>query len=283
MSGIISGVFLVAVAVMIFNVLAWHFFQYDAYQRVILQRDQREWERFNEKLVVYLPDKGISRLNFTTRNVGSVTAHVVSLYFSFINETRYSYTIEAWVNLGGYKRIQDVGPPLIANDTYYFQIGTERGNLFGPVPEGSGGINNQPSLSQGQPMPFIFLFRYHDFEYLNSSSQWTPGWRLPKAVSEFRVVITNACEKVATIYATQTRLAFYPEDWASSAAVYSVNVGKTGSMTVPVKGEKIVYFGPQSSQFSKPRYYCFIEIFYYLDNPSQIYGTQVGVLVSFTA
>jgi len=282
-SGIISGVFLVAVAVMIFNVLAWQFFQYDAYHRTVLERDQLAWERYNERLIVYLPEVGVSKLNFTVRNYGSVSAHIVDLFFIFNNGTHLYYRLDVWLGPGALKRIADVGPTLQLTDVYYFQIGTERGNTTGPIPTGSGGISNEPTPGQGQAMPFVFGFGYDDWQYLNSSSQWTAAWRLPKtgSIGEFRIILNNTYNAPVTIH-LQTRLAYYPEDWASSSAVYSINTVKTGSLKIPAKSAKTIYFGPNPCQFNKARYYCFVEIFFYLDNPSQVYGTQVGVLTCYT-
>mgnify|MGYP001036217598 CR=1 FL=1 len=83
-SGVISGVFLVAIAVMIFNVLAWQFFQYDAYHRTALERDQREWERFNERIEITDVGYG-SYLRFKVRNMGGVTARIVTVYLNDIS------------------------------------------------------------------------------------------------------------------------------------------------------------------------------------------------------
>lgn len=296
-SGIISGVFLVAVTVIIFNVLAWQFFQADAYNRIVRETQQREWERFNEKLVVYLPNTSITRLSFRTRNVGSVTAHIVTLYFSFSNGTRYLYTLDVWVNSGNSRLISDVGPPLIWNDVYYFQVGTERGNLFGPVPEGPGGISNEPPApGQGQPMPFTFSFLADDLQYKVTQTEtppspdsdgWSNGWVFtapagPQDKVWFKIKLKNTsgadvqmetrCHLNLVYAAKTTGQAFESVAYCSSR---NTPLGILNGETTWV----VFGYAPKSTWKSGTNdYYMFLALFYHATPVGPTMGATVGIV-----
>ena len=277
-SGIISGVFLVAVAVMIFNILAWQFFQYDAYHRTVLERDQLVWERYNERLIAYLPEVGVSKLNFTVRNYGTVSAHIVDLFFRFNNGTCLYYQLDVWIAPGALKRIANVGPTLLMSDVYYFQIGTERGNITGPIPTGSGGISNEPKPGQGQAMPFIFGFGYNDFQY-KYSGNWYPAWNIDKTRNPdgYKIKLNNTYSKTV-ILTSNCRIAFVPDDFSTSNTA-NIDLGQTSSIP-PNSGADFFFSSSGNFPTGKNRWYVFIEIFYYFSDepPSNFKGTNVGVL-----
>jgi len=281
-SGIISGVFLVAVAVMVFNVLAWQFFQYDAYRQIVLEQDQREWERFNERLAVLEIVAGVQYLNFTVRNYGSVSSHIVTLYFEFINGTKSVHTLNVWISPGTTKRIVNVGPKLTTTDKYDFMIATERGNTFRPS-EGQY-VSNEIRPGQGQAMPFIFGFGYSDFQYSLSGPpyNWLPAWR-PQAGSQpyFRIFLNNTYSQGVIVLAPDTRMAFVLDDFQSSNKRMSYLISST---TVPANSGLYLYFTQLDKSFggAGSHYYVFVEIFYKFVDSSEIYGTTVGVLAVYT-
>jgi len=282
-SGIISGVFLVAVAVMIFNILAWQFFQYDAYHRTVLERDQLVWERYNERLIAYLPEVGVSRLNFTVRNYGTVSAHIVDLFFRFNNGTCLYYQLDVWIAPGALKRIANVGPTLLMSDVYYFQIGTERGNIIGPIPTGSGGISNEPKPGQGQAMPFIFGFGYNDYQYrLASGGNWLPAWRIPNNINAyFRIFLNNTYPASVTVIAEHSRLTFIPDPWAAESPR---GTKLPSDLTIPANSGTWVYFTRDSVNFPNKKdvhYFVYVEMYYYFTDPNQILGANVGVLACY--
>jgi len=279
-SGIISGVFLVAVAVMVFNVLAWQFFQADAYNRLEQERQQREWERINERLAILTVETGVSKLNFTVRNYGSVTAHIVTLYFVFSNGTRYVYSLDTWIAAGTTRRIANVGPTLTANDVYDFQIATARGNLVAPTQITS----NEMEPGESQKMPFTFGFGYNDFQYRRVGyADWLPAWRIPNSYNvHFRISLKNTYPYSVTLVSIHTRLTFMPDPWAQQAPMGS----KLGSdLTIPPNTEQWVYFIQDTVNFPNKKdvhYFVYVEIFYYLDAADEIRGTNVALLAVYT-
>jgi len=281
-SGIISGVFLVAVAVMIFNVLAWQFFQYDAYHRIALERDQREWGRFNERLAILEIVAGAQYLNFTVRNYGSVSAHIVTLYFEFINGTKSVHSLNVWIGPGTTKRIANVGPKLTTTDKYDFMIATERGNTFRPSEQY---VSNEIRPGQGQAMPFIFGFGYTDFQYsINGppNYDWQPAWRPPgQSRPYFRIFINNTYPKDVIVLASDSRMSFVLDDFQASNKRLS---SLSSSTTISANSGLYLYFTQLDQKFGGPgsHYYVFIEIFYKFTDSPEIYGTTVGILAVYT-
>jgi len=284
-SGIISGVFLVSVAVMIFNVLAWQFFQADAYNRLEQERQQREWERFNERLVILTVETGVSKLNFTVRNYGSVTAHIVTLYFVFSNGTRYVYSLDTWIGAGTTRRIANVGPTLTANDVYDFQIATARGNLIAPIQTTS----NQPQPGAPQNVPFVFSFIRDDFIFKSSDyPTWTPAWVISKNEKNvyFGLNVTNTCDQAVVIVqkvASQwaTKMDFLTTESGSVVAKLAATLVDV-EVTIEAEKKSLLVFreGSGSVPSTAGSYFVYVPIFYYFRNDSlkKIYGSSVGVL-----
>lgn len=276
-SGIISGVFLVAVAVMIFNVLAWQFFQYDAYHRVVLERDQREWERLNERLAILEIVPATDYLNFTVRNYGSVSTHLVALYFSFANGTNLVYSLDLWLGSGTTKRIDNIGPKLTPTDAYDFMIATERGNTYRPSQQ----LSNAMHPGQGQMMPFIFGFGYADFQVSYDNATWTPAWTTIQRNSQpyFKIFLNNTYPKIAKTRATDTRLSLYPTNDFQSETISETKV----DWTISPRSGRWIYFDKTTTNTPNPGkktwLFVFLQIYYvFLDKPLEIYGTTVAVL-----
>jgi len=265
---------------MVFNVLAWQFFQADAYNRLQQEQQQREWERYNERLLVYLPEVGVSYLNFTLLNYGAVSAHIVDLFFRFQNGTYRYYKLDAWISPGRTMRIANVGPKLLTSDVYFFQIGTERGNVFAPVPTGSGGISNNPG--QGQAMPFVFGFGYNEFQYSTTGPpnpyNWNPAWVIPSAPSlkpYFRLKLNNTYPKDVTITSGSDLDLYASSNWGRVQCLLQSNV------LIKSKAGEWVIFDRPGNNLGTGQYYVFVLIYYYFpDKPSEIYGTSVAILGS---
>jgi len=231
-SGIISGVFLVSVAVMIFNILAWQFFQYDAYHRTVLERDQREWERYNERLLIMEVITGTSNLNFTVRNYGAVTVHIVDLFLEcLINGTNKYYSLDIWIGSGTTKRV--IGPPIEPGLVYDFRIGTERGNVFAPSGQY---IVNEPQPMGGQSTPFTLSFLTNSFQYIRKGETWSnnakPAWYITSEKGSyivFRLNITNMYQSDVRLLSGCHLLLITPDVQGNLNAAYKMFIVAEGA------------------------------------------------------
>jgi archaellum component FlaF (FlaF/FlaG flagellin family) len=280
-SGIISGVFLVAVALMIFGAMISQYTLFEHYNETVQKAQQRAWERFNERLAIVTVETGVSKLNFTVKNCGSVTAHVVDIYMSFTNDTRTRFSVDVWVNPGSTVRISNAGPTLQTSDVYDFQIATTRGNLFAPF---QATISNQPTPGGSQPMPFIFGFGYDDFQYRPASGgDWNPAWRIPNSINaHFQIYLRNTYKQAVTIISFHTRLTFMPDPAASQTPLYTKLLS---SITIPAEAGAWLSFTQDSVNFPNKKdvhYFVYTEVYYYFTDPNQILGTNVGVLSCYT-
>ncbi len=284
-SGIISGVFLVGLTVMIFSALSWQFFRADQYNQAFLERQQREWERFNERLAILTVETGVERLNFTVRNYGSVTAHIVTLYFSFTNGTRFVCDLDTWISPGTTRRIANVGPKLTASDVYDFQVATARGNLIAPVQT----IGNQPQPGAPQMVPFIFSFIRDDFVFKsNDYPVWTPAWVISKNEKNvyFGLNVTNTCDQAVVIVqkvASQwaTKMDFLTTESGSVVAKLAATLVNV-EVTIEAGKKSLLVFreGSGGVPSTAGSYFVYVPIFYYFGNDQfkKIYGSSVGVL-----
>jgi len=319
-SGVISGVFLVAVAVMIFNVLAWQFFQADAHNRLVREAQQREWERFNERLAIVNVEVGTVYLNFTLKNYGAVASHIVDLFVKFANGTYQAYTLNTWINPGNTTRI--IGPSklkLQLTDIYDFQIGTERGNLFAPAEPS---IINQTQPMGSQNVPFTLSFLQDAFEYIRegpiSPVTWTsenkkPAWRIVdekgKAVL-FRVNVTSTYKSDVLLLSGSSMLLVTPDLDASTMKIgyrmYVVNEGSvltkdgqkwyanqfpSGGQWIQAGKSRYVYFSAKNENGTESttlidsaqdyNYQNYVAIFYKIKN--DLSNTTFGATVAVIA
>jgi len=277
-SGIISGLFLVAVAVMIFNVLAWQFFQYDAYHRILLERDQREWERFNERLTIANVQGGVNTLRFDVINYGSVSAQITDLYLTNLSATPYSqsrHSLNIWIAPGTAKTI-DTGATIEVGDTYRFIITTARGNAFAPIQS----TVNETLPGGSQPAPFIFGFGYDDLQYYKDG-QWRPAWKIPGGGKyRMRIFLNNTYAKDVRIQAAYSRMTFHLDDFQSGNRRYCA---LDGDQVVSARTGQYVYFQEHDSNlFNEKRYYLFIELFYNFVGETETYGAAVAILSILT-
>jgi len=296
-SGIISGVFLVAVAVMIFNVLAWQFFQYDAYRQIAVERDQREWERFNERVIIsdYLNMGNASYLRLSIHNIGSVSAHIVTVYLNdttanipraLVLSNYITPNCSAWIPAGEEKWINTT-ISLRSGHRYDLKIATERGNI-GVYLKLVGGEEGGRTPQGTQPVPFVFSFRPEDWQYAQSTSgPWSNAWLinpLPGGGSDpiyFRLKIKNTAGGAVQI-ATITHLNFMTTSGSNNNMVSKANTGLPNSLNLADNEEGWLVFSsiPRNSfESSLTYYYVLVAIFFqYTNPPSGILGTNMGIL-----
>ena len=282
-SGIISGVFLVAVAVMVFNVLAWQFFQQDAYNRIEQEVRQREWERLSERIEISETGSG-SYLRFKVSNIGGVTAHIVTVYLndttanspkSYVLKDYITANCSAWISSAAERWIYTT-IPLTADHVYALQISTERGNLAVAQK-----FNPTQTLTPGgyQPMPFIFGFGYNDFQYSATGPpqgyDWKPAWIVRGAPIKpwFRIFLNNTYAKAVKIVSISCLDAYENDNWGKRA--YPLQ----SELIIEAKSGQWVIFNPSNDALGQGQYYVFVLVYYHFtDNPSQIFGSSVAVL-----
>jgi hypothetical protein len=157
-SGSISAMFVV----LIFLIAASSVFSYhlteDRYNQLVNERSQRDWERYNERLLISsatraLDAYGTGTLNASIQNIGAVAAHLVTLYVSAYDAStspqwQQQYSIDIWISPGTVKysfgqnpfTYTPITPGYInqpvstvalnyANLTYVIKLVTERGNI----------------------------------------------------------------------------------------------------------------------------------------------------------
>jgi hypothetical protein len=315
-SGIISGVFLVTVAMMLFGALYWQYAQQDHYNQVTLNRLQREWERLNERLLIDTVETGAATLRFNITNYGSVLAHVTDLYLTNLSATpqwRWRYSLNTWVNPGTTLHI-DTGIGLISGAAYRFMVATERGNTFAPATS----MVNQPQPLGSQPVPFSLSFLSDAFEFIvegesgystweSRQSAWYIAGNYQSNAILFRLNITNNYDRNVVLLSDSNMLLVCPE-LSSDTMKYgykmyvakenTVITGKkqqatiqafpSGGQTIPARSSCYVYFGAtlqrgiipiQLSSSGEDRNYSnYVSMFYQVDGVGTIYGATVAII-----
>lgn len=291
-SGIISGVFLVAVAVMVFNVLAWQFFQSDAYNRIFQERQQREWERYNERIEISNVDYGFGYLRFKVSNPGAVAAHIVEIWLNdtTTNTPRHlslsnylTSNCSAWISSGA-ERWMNTTILLTYGHEYSLKIATERGNIavapnLKPTTETPTGY---------QPVPLTFGFAYDDYQYNTVPDIGDPNWMrawvftVPGGNLYFRIKLKNTAGGDIVIE-TRSHINFVISS-GSSAMQSKANSPLLNPVTLTEGSEGwLVYAAIPSTKFEQGtmQYYAFFAIFYhYTSRPTETLGTMVAVLAS---
>jgi hypothetical protein len=275
---------MVAVSMLAFSTFYWQYVQQDHYNQVLLNRMQREWERFNER--VQITDVGYgSYLRFKVGNVGSVTAHVITVYLNDTTTNVFRDLIlanyicsdsSAYISPDSERWIC-TNIPLTAGDTYDLRIATERGNM-GLTSKFTQSQNPLPGGSQS--MPLVFGWGYNDFQYY-TGSEWKVAWKLPTSgIQKFKIRLTNTYDKTVILKGTDSRLAIILDDFQSSNSQYAY---LTGDQTLLPNQPTDIYFGSLQNNLSGSRhYYVFVEIFYKLEGSEDLMGTTVGVLAVLT-
>jgi len=148
-SGIISGLFLVASCMLLFGAFYWQYVAQDHYNQVMLARLNREWERLNERLLISEVQTGTATLRFNITNYGAVSANVTDLYLTNRSATpvwQWRYSLSVWINPGT-KIYLNTNVSIAPSASYQFKIATQRGNTFAPT---EGTIINQLQPGSGQ-------------------------------------------------------------------------------------------------------------------------------------
>jgi len=295
-SGIISGVFLVAVAVMVFNVLAWQFFQYDAYRRIALERDQREWERLTERIMISDVGYG-SYLRFKVFNTGAVTAHIVEIWLNdtttgtprHLSLANYiTSNCTAWIASGAERWIYTM-ISLTSGHSYRLKISTERGNIAVALQ-----FYNEPTPTGVQYMPFTFSFGYNDFQYANStapyqdnpppesSDKWSAAWELKKAYGSpwFRIKLRNGADTDVQIE-TRSHINFVTSTKTSVES--KANADSYEVVDIPKEQEKWIVFkkaniGNIPNDSVPATFYVHVAVFYHPSPSGSSRGTTVAIL-----
>jgi hypothetical protein len=243
---------------------------------------QREWERFNERIEISETGYG-SYLRFKIRNIGGVTAHIMAVYLNDTTTSTFRDLVlanyicsnsSAYISPGTERWIYTTIPLTLGNN-YDMRISTERGNL-GIIPTFKSSSGEAPTGAQ--PMPFVFGFRYDDFQYLNDIGGWTAAWKLPSSYKPggFRIYFTNTYESAVVLKATDTRLTFCLDDFQSVNKQYAYL--SVDQVLEPKQGTYVVFGALQNKVDSGKHYYVFIEMFYVFQGSSDLMGTTVGIL-----
>jgi hypothetical protein len=202
-SGIISGLFVVLVSVSIFSMSYLQIVQQDHYNQFVLDRMQRDWARFNERMEITETAVSGSYLRFKLHNTGSVIVHLVTVY---INDTTtntprdlllsnyITSNCSAYLNSGAEAWIYTTITVTLGN-SYDLKVASERGNIA-TVVTGTCYATRPGSFIFGS-LPFSFestSFNYtttSDGDYWRSHSR--PAWEMigGKANIIFWVKISN--------------------------------------------------------------------------------------------
>jgi len=199
-SGIFSGVFIVLITMLIFSALVWQVFRSDQYNQVVLARQQREWERLNERLLITNVQKGVTKLEFDVTNYGAVTACLTDLYLTnltAIPRHNSRHTLNVWINPGNLTHVL-TGISILIAATYSFIVTTARGNAFAPSPPVT--VNVLQPLA-GQPVPFALTWTRDSFQYIRKGQTWsTPqtAWRIVEPKGNYVVFRINVTSHYTT-------------------------------------------------------------------------------------
>jgi len=308
-SGIISGVFLVGLTVMIFSALSWQFFRADQYNQVVLERQQREWERFNERLTITNVQTGVNTLRFDVINYGSVSAQITDLYLTNLSATPHSHSRHSqniWMALGTAKTIDTV-VTIEVGDTYRFIVTTARGNAFAPS---ATYIVNEAQPLGGQTVPFTLSFLSDSFQYITSGQTWNDNrsaWYMTEKKGTavvFRLNVTNNYDRDVRLLSGCNMLMITPDPQGNLKAGYKMFIVKEETTIVggnvqrfpldgqwiPAKKSRYLYFSATSENGTTPtslinnvednNYINFGAIFYKIkDDPlNTTYGATVGII-----
>lgn len=108
---------LVLIVIIIDNIALWDY-----------QMNQLDWERMQEKIEITAAVSGDTGSRFTIQNIGSQTAHLVSLWIldnSITNHQRYD--LNTFINAGDTFQLAR-GDVILPGTLYIVKIVTEKGN-----------------------------------------------------------------------------------------------------------------------------------------------------------
>jgi hypothetical protein len=176
MSAVIGAIFTVIVFLAGFSFILWEVGQYDSHQQVINDRNRADQDQKNEILEIIDPSIQSTRLLFSVTNKGSVTGHVVNLWFTEYNGTTALRHIgpmanSTYINSGATVSFNITFASINPELSYLIKVSTERGNevtkMLNPnVEPGTGG-----DLNIG---PFVLIFSDQSFRYTSDMSLSPP-------------------------------------------------------------------------------------------------------------
>ena len=300
---IVSGIFIVAVAGLCFNLLVWHFVQAETYGRLLREMDQLEWEKQNENLEITDLFNGWPNLTFTISNLGSVPAHLVDVWLIWLDppapqpKNQSLHRIDIWINPSDVRNVTGA-PSIVSNRAYDFFVVTERGNVVRPQSY----LLNWAQPGAAQSMPFTLTFLQDAFQYeCQYTTSWTSAWNIVSGAEKnnaiFRINITNTAKK--DVYVRVDSVLDFGKTWYETDRVnfvlysyYVVAPGSTTgalvkftSQTIPAGKSACVYFGAKTvgdnDNQKMPeigRYYIFLALYCQYVGDSTVYGSTVGVL-----
>jgi len=306
-SGIISGLFLVAASMMLFGAFYWQYVAQDHYNQIVLARLNREWERLNERLLISEVQTGTATLRFNVTNYGSVSANVTDLYLTNKSATpvwQKRYSLSIWINPGT-KIYLNTNVSMTSGASYQFRIATQRGNTFAPT---EGTIINQLQPGAGQNVPFTLWFVPESFQYVTTGLTWStarPAWYMQLAKGSyvvFRLNVTNTYPSSVLVMSGCTMLIVAPNDQGNLNSEYKIYIVEEGSTAgavvrfpsagiwIPARSSKYLYYTASSengtdtlrlitSQADK-NYLNFVGLFYKVqgDPTNTIFGANVAVI-----
>jgi hypothetical protein len=288
---------MVVVSMLAFSTFYWQYVQQDHYNQVVLNRMQREWERFSERVEISDTAMSGSYLRFKVRNTGGVTAHIVTVYLNdttantardLILANCITSNCSAYIGPGTERWVYTT-IPITAGDAYDLKVATERGNI-GIVSRFTAG---QQGPTGTQMVPFTFSYLADDFQYNTNQDPDAPGWQKAwvftapsgnmwfkiklKNTSGGEVVIETRCH-LNVVTAQDKSGTGGGKAFESKAFCASSNT----PVTIPKDAERWIVFGPLSNNqwwTDTNQYYVFIALFYHNANPVRpTLGATVGLL-----
>ena len=298
-SGIISGIFMVSVTILCFNLLVWQMIQADVYAGILRERERLEWERRNERIEITAIGSSTTQLTFNVTNLGPVAAHLVGIWLTRtdVSPRTTSYkAIDDWVAPGGVKNV--TGPSIVPGSTCFFRVITEKGNSVSPAQA----ITTYGQPGEAQLVPFTLAFIPGSFQYqCQGTASWTPAWRIEngkdKDYAVFRLNVTNTANKDVNVRVDS--VLDFGETWQQTSRLnfiqnsyYIVASGSTTghlisftSQTIQAGKSAYVYFGAtevggnnNQDMPTGERWYVLVALFYQYVGESTVYGATVAVI-----
>jgi hypothetical protein len=131
-SAVIGTIFFVTILFAGFSMIMWVFSQYNAYMKIVNEKNQLDWERQNEMIEIVSLSIVSGKLNISVTNRGSVMVHLVDLWITNLTAENWHklFQIDYYVNPGNTttnigQELGTVNPSF----TYRVKIVTERGNI----------------------------------------------------------------------------------------------------------------------------------------------------------
>lgn len=307
-SGIIAGIFMLLVFILIIATQIMVHQQQRSYDEAITEKNQREWERYNEKIEIALANIDVTTLTITINNNGAVVAHLVDLWIRCYGDTppenalwQKLYEIDYYVN-PGYSI--SFTPPGSFDESleYSLKVVTELGNMvtsevpYPPLYSNGGGMGEGSS----QTVPMVVTWTQDSFQFRTTQlSIWTPAWEIwldsLHGDVVFRVNVTNVwyegkdieIQEFSVTNIGQIGNEFSEKEYFIVAPEsYPGDVSSFTTQTIPYGEWRYVYFGANqvSGDSLEPlpspneSYIVFINLRFNFEGESVTYGHTIAVM-----